>query len=376
MGSLRARSVDVYIAIVIVAGGSIFVWAARSDQFRLAVGTHGFWLLALLVALGEVFPISVPRRGGEVHEISASTAFTFTLLIAYGAPAAIVTQVVASVIPSIFVHKGPRRIAFDAARYAVSLGAAGLIYVGSGGMRDPGTQSVMPFVLAALFYFFLTTTISDVAWVPDGVPLDRFLWKDLSFQAQATLPLLALAPVVVSAVQESPWLALLAAVPVVAVWWGTHIALDNARLAGQLQASLDQEKELNRTKAEFVAVVSHELRTPLTSIQGYLKTMLQLSAELPEDQRRSFLEAADRQGDRLRRLIEQLLIVGRLEASADTLTLAWVDLEPLITPRWWTSCGRGRTATRSTCGSPPICPRSARTRASSIRSCRTSSRTP
>ena len=329
MGTSRARSADLYIALVILAGGVITVGAAVSEEFRRSVETHGFWVLAILVLLGEVFPISIPRRGGAIHEITASTAFTFTLLIAYGAPAAIVTQVIASVIPGILVHKGPRRIAFDGAQYAVSLGAAGLIYFGSGGTMDPGAGSVMPFVLAALIYFFLTTTITDVAWVPQGIPLDRYLWKDLLIQAQATLPLLALAPVVVSAIEESVWLAPLAAVPVVAVWWGTHLALDNARLANQLQDSLDHEKELSRTKDEFVAVVSHELRTPLTSIQGYIKTMLQLSVKLPEEQRRSFLEAADRQSDRLRRLIEQLLIVGRLEGSADALTRSWVDMDRL-----------------------------------------------
>ena len=93
-------------------------------------------------------------------------------------------------------------------------------------------------------------------------------------------------------------------------------------------------------KNEFVAVVSHELRTPLTSIQGYLKTLLQLGDDLPDDQRTSFLEAADRQGDRLRRLIEQLLVVGRLDGHVEPLALAWVDLDRL------TVRGRRRTAGR------------------------------
>jgi signal transduction histidine kinase len=105
--------------------------------------------------------------------------------------------------------------------------------------------------------------------------------------------------------------------------------MENGRLVQQLQGSLDQEKELNLMKNEFVAVVSHELRTPLTSIQGYLKTLLQLGEDLPDDQRTSFLEAADRQGDRLRRLIEQLLVVGRLDGHVEPLALAWVDLDRL-----------------------------------------------
>jgi len=88
--------------------------------------------------------------------------------------------------------------------------------------------------------------------------------------------------------------------------------------------------ELNRAKDDFVAVVSHELRTPLTSIQGYIKTMLQLAAELDEEQRRAFLEAADRQGERLRRLIEQLLVVARLESHVEPLAVSAVELPVLV----------------------------------------------
>jgi signal transduction histidine kinase len=100
----------------------------------------------------------------------------------------------------------------------------------------------------------------------------------------------------------------------------------NSQLVGELQESLARMTELNRMKDDFVAVVSHELRTPLTSIQGYIKTMLQLSPDLEEVQRRSFLEAADRQSERLRRLIEQLLVVSRLESHVEPLVWQTVSL--------------------------------------------------
>jgi signal transduction histidine kinase len=329
MADLRSRSVRGFVALVIVAGVALTAWALGSDAFRTAARSRGYWLLALMLLLGEVFPISVPRRGGQVHEITASTAFAFAVLIAYGTSAAIVAQVVASVVTGVVVRRSPQRIAFDAGRYAVALAAAGIIYAGLGGAQDPDVGSILPFVLSALVFFFLSVTITDVAWVPEGVPLDRYLLKDLFLQAQATLPLLALAPVVVAASQDALWLVPLAAAPAVAVWWGTRLAMENGRLVQQLQGSLDQEKELNLMKNEFVAVVSHELRTPLTSIQGYLKTLLQLGEDLPDDQRTSFLEAADRQGDRLRRLIEQLLVVGRLDGHVEPLALAWVDLDRL-----------------------------------------------
>lgn len=60
---------------------------------------------------------------------------------------------------------------------------------------------------------------------------------------------------------------------------------------------------------DFVALVSHELRTPLTSISGYLE--LALDEELPADLR-SWLEIVRRNTDRLRALVEDLLIVGEM----------------------------------------------------------------
>jgi signal transduction histidine kinase len=103
-------------------------------------------------------------------------------------------------------------------------------------------------------------------------------------------------------------------------------ALENSRLVERLRESLEQMTELNRMKDDFVAVVSHELRTPLTSIQGYVKSLLQLRDRLDEEQQRSFLEAADRQSDRLRGLIEQLLVVARLETHGEPLSLGRVSL--------------------------------------------------
>lgn len=93
-------------------------------------------------------------------------------------------------------------------------------------------------------------------------------------------------------------------------------ALENARLIDRLRESLVHLTEMNRLKDDFVAAVSHELRTPLTSTQGYIKTLLRPDADqVSAEDRRSFLEAADRSSERLRSLIEDLLIVSRLETE-------------------------------------------------------------
>ncbi len=102
------------------------------------------------------------------------------------------------------------------------------------------------------------------------------------------------------------------------------VSLENARLVDRLRDSLAHLTEMNRLKDDFVAAVSHELRTPLTSIQGYVKTLLRPEMrDFDHDQQVSFLEAVDRQSERLRMLIEDLLVVARLDAD---------EIAPMWTP--------------------------------------------
>ena len=105
------------------------------------------------------------------------------------------------------------------------------------------------------------------------------------------------------------------------------VSLENARLVGRLEESLAHLTEMNRLKDDFVAAVSHELRTPLTSIQGYIKTLLRPNVEFSPADQRSFIEAVDRQSERLRRLIEDLLVVSRIESDTDKLLVTPVLLQ-------------------------------------------------
>lgn len=77
---------------------------------------------------------------------------------------------------------------------------------------------------------------------------------------------------------------------------------------------------------DFVALVSHELRTPLTSIAGYLE--IALDEELPDDLR-SWLETAQRNSNRLRALVEDLLVVGEMSRGEVQLQATEVDLRAL-----------------------------------------------
>ena len=79
---------------------------------------------------------------------------------------------------------------------------------------------------------------------------------------------------------------------------------------------------------DFVALVSHELRTPLTSIAGYLE--IALDEDLPDDLR-AWLETAQRNSNRLRALVEDLLVVGEMSRGEVQLQATEVDLRALAT---------------------------------------------
>ena len=74
-------------------------------------------------------------------------------------------------------------------------------------------------------------------------------------------------------------------------------------------------KELETIRSEFVANVSHELRTPLSIITGYLETLMDGALESPEEARR-FCQTMLRHASRLNLLIEDLMMLSRLESRA------------------------------------------------------------
>jgi len=82
-------------------------------------------------------------------------------------------------------------------------------------------------------------------------------------------------------------------------------------------------RNVERMKTQFVSTVSHELRTPLTSIKGFISTLLQdTEGYFDNDTRVEFYSIIDNECDRLRRLIDDLLNVSRIE-SGRALQMNW-----------------------------------------------------
>jgi len=108
------------------------------------------------------------------------------------------------------------------------------------------------------------------------------------------------------------------------------VTIRNVRLTQRLEAALAEEAETNKLKDDFLATISHELRSPLTSIQGYVKTMRSADDAMSEKEREEFLAAADRAGERLRTLIEDLLFTARVETPVSSDRLGPVGLAGLV----------------------------------------------
>ncbi|MGJ8595346.1 histidine kinase N-terminal 7TM domain-containing protein [Sulfitobacter sp.] len=114
-------------------------------------------------------------------------------------------------------------------------------------------------------------------------------------------------------------------------WSITFIDItDRIASSAALEEALKRADDANRAKDEFISVVSHELRTPLTSLTGGLT--LALSGRLGDvpDPIRSLLNIAHRNGGRLSRLVDNILLAQKIDINALTLESKPVDLARLL----------------------------------------------
>ena len=93
------------------------------------------------------------------------------------------------------------------------------------------------------------------------------------------------------------------------------IAIDNALLYNQVQATNQKLKVLDRLKDEFVSLASHELRTPMTAIKSYLWLFLEDNKQALGDKQKMYIERAYTSTDRLITLVNDMLNVSRIESG-------------------------------------------------------------
>jgi signal transduction histidine kinase/CheY-like chemotaxis protein len=96
------------------------------------------------------------------------------------------------------------------------------------------------------------------------------------------------------------------------------------------QSALDERKELDTIKDEFISTVSHELRTPLTSIRGALGLLSSGLMGKLDDKAANLLRIASTNTDRLVRLINDILDLERMESGRAPLQIRRCVLHELV----------------------------------------------
>lgn len=103
-----------------------------------------------------------------------------------------------------------------------------------------------------------------------------------------------------------------------------------AESESQLRAKNVELEKQSRIKAEFISIAAHELRTPLTSIVGYLDLFTEgRFGELPPLLERP-VNSVRRNAHRLKRLVDDMLDVSRIEAGGIVLRREPVDLGDVV----------------------------------------------
>jgi signal transduction histidine kinase len=113
---------------------------------------------------------------------------------------------------------------------------------------------------------------------------------------------------------------------------GTRVAsVIEGSLARQRERDLMQQlREADRTKSDFVSMLAHELRGPMTTVMGFGYTLRDQSEGLSEEKKKEIIGIVVRETERLSRMVTDLLDVARMDSGTLSYELDPMDLDELI----------------------------------------------
>lgn len=110
---------------------------------------------------------------------------------------------------------------------------------------------------------------------------------------------------------------------VIAARFSNHIASD------EMKRQMEQMEKEKKIRQEFFSNASHELKTPITSVRGYAELLCQDFAQ-DETSRKDFLGRILKETDHMTGLIDDILLISRLESKDAEVTLSRVSMRKVL----------------------------------------------
>lgn len=232
-----------FVTLVAVGALAVIRLGAAEDISELGQLPVTFWVIAAMVVVGELWPVAVMATDGrrptaQGNGLVASTTFVFAVLIFWGLGAAIVIQAIGVMLTDLPKRRAIYRTIFNISQYAISWGAAHVVLTTMAQNRHPSqTLALQPrllpaIVLAAVAYFLVNNlVVSIMAKLHTGGTVRSHYFYAFGYHLFSEGALLALAPIVVLAVQQSSWYLPLLLVALIAVQQNARVSNRHQRLA-------------------------------------------------------------------------------------------------------------------------------------------------
>ena len=98
----------------------------------------------------------------------------------------------------------------------------------------------------------------------------------------------------------------------------------------QLKKKNKELKQVNEFRSNMIDTVSHEFRTPLTSILGYTSRLLRQDIQIDEATKQKSLKIIKKQSERLKRMIEDLLVIPDIEGARLNVNITNIPINNVI----------------------------------------------
>jgi signal transduction histidine kinase len=111
----------------------------------------------------------------------------------------------------------------------------------------------------------------------------------------------------------------------------TDLALRRAQLVEAERTAARDLERANMAMRQFVAVASHDLRTPIAIIRGFCSSVVESWPEVSDEEKRGIFETVERQASHLSRIVNDLMMISRIDSGVIAPDVAALRLDAVIT---------------------------------------------